>query len=265
MLNYEIKANEEFKSTEILFDGKPSEAVREKLKANGYRWHKIKGVWYGYLSAEEVKNLLDGGEVIAGKKVDDSDKQEQSKLMAEFLEEIRKHEGENWVDYHKKNTARIYKTADGKLIPLEKPRIETHFCFGYSDSAYDTEDYDRANEMAHHARTQEDYFLSENRDKIGSKIKSLENNDDYSTLKHFIFNQSHQGKKVYGLTSFYLGRWFDMNEKDKAFYQPLEEVDRLGLIEAYKKVLEDFEKRLQTYLKRYGLKNIKSWSYWRDA
>lgn len=57
-MKYEIRANEQFKSTEIIFDGKPSESIRNILKANGYRWHKLKCLWYGYKTAEEVKNLL---------------------------------------------------------------------------------------------------------------------------------------------------------------------------------------------------------------
>lgn len=62
MLNYQVNINEQFKSTEILFDGKPSEAVREKLKANGYRWHKVKGVWYGYKTPEELEKILNGSD-----------------------------------------------------------------------------------------------------------------------------------------------------------------------------------------------------------
>ena len=43
-----IARNEKFNSYELTFDGKPSENVREVLKANGYRWHKVRGIWYGY-------------------------------------------------------------------------------------------------------------------------------------------------------------------------------------------------------------------------
>ena len=32
MLNFEIKNNEQFKSTEILFDGKPSEQAKEFVR-----------------------------------------------------------------------------------------------------------------------------------------------------------------------------------------------------------------------------------------
>ena len=47
-MEYKITRNENFNSFEIVFDGKPSEQVRELLKSNGYRWHGRRGIWYGY-------------------------------------------------------------------------------------------------------------------------------------------------------------------------------------------------------------------------
>lgn len=44
---FTITDNAEFGTLEIKFDGKPSEAVRNVLKEHKFRWHKIKGVWYG--------------------------------------------------------------------------------------------------------------------------------------------------------------------------------------------------------------------------
>ena len=61
-MKYEIKENPEFKSVEIAFDAKPSENVRDILKAMRFRWHSVKKVWYGYKTIEEVKNALEGGE-----------------------------------------------------------------------------------------------------------------------------------------------------------------------------------------------------------
>lgn len=43
-----IAKNEKWNSYELMFDGKPSEKVRELLKANGYRWNKTRGIWYGF-------------------------------------------------------------------------------------------------------------------------------------------------------------------------------------------------------------------------
>ena len=45
----------------------------------------------------------------------------------------------------------------------------------------------------------------------------------------------------------------------------ISEEDRERLYEGYVKLCNDFEKRLRTYLKRYGLTKVHSWTYWRDA
>ena len=58
-MKYEITANEAFKSFEITFDGKPSEAVRDALKALRYRWHGVKKVWYGYADEKTVRTAIE--------------------------------------------------------------------------------------------------------------------------------------------------------------------------------------------------------------
>lgn len=52
-MTYEIKQNPNYNSLEVYFDGKPSEAVRNALKAHKFRWHSVKRCWYGYGISEE--------------------------------------------------------------------------------------------------------------------------------------------------------------------------------------------------------------------
>lgn len=59
---YTINRNEAFNSIEVLFDGKPSEAIREALKNLRFRWHGVKKVWYGYKTEEEVREAIEGAE-----------------------------------------------------------------------------------------------------------------------------------------------------------------------------------------------------------
>ena len=56
--DFTISDNVEHGSLEISFDGKPSEAVRNVLKQNKFRWHKAKKVWYGYGNREDITNTL---------------------------------------------------------------------------------------------------------------------------------------------------------------------------------------------------------------
>lgn len=53
-MTYAINYNHDFGSYEITFDGKPSEAVRDALKALKFRWHSVKRCWYGYGVCEET-------------------------------------------------------------------------------------------------------------------------------------------------------------------------------------------------------------------
>jgi hypothetical protein len=55
-----IRKNEEHDGTEVYFDRKPSQEVRDALKAAGYRWHGVKKCWYGKLSESEVFAIIYG-------------------------------------------------------------------------------------------------------------------------------------------------------------------------------------------------------------
>lgn len=61
-MTYTITKNTEFNSIEIAFDGKPSEAIREALKAMRFRWHSVKKVWYGYKDEQTARAAIDNAE-----------------------------------------------------------------------------------------------------------------------------------------------------------------------------------------------------------
>lgn len=56
---YTIRPNEQYGSLEITFDSKPSQAVRDALKANKFRWNGKKGVWYGKTDQQTIVDALD--------------------------------------------------------------------------------------------------------------------------------------------------------------------------------------------------------------
>lgn len=58
-MSYTITNNAKFNSIEILFDAKPSEAVRSALKSLKFRWHNQRGIWYGYRSEQEVREAIE--------------------------------------------------------------------------------------------------------------------------------------------------------------------------------------------------------------
>ena len=60
---FTISKNDRFQSIEINFSGKPSEAVRDVLKASRFRWNPSRGVWYGFADAEKIRASLTAAEM----------------------------------------------------------------------------------------------------------------------------------------------------------------------------------------------------------
>lgn len=162
---------------------------------------------------------------------------------------------ERMIDYCSKKADVVVKTEQGFLIEVEKENIETSFCFGYRLSHTDTEEYDAANKMAEYARKSESYFIEKNLAGLKNTIKHLSENELYAQ-DHYISQKNHILKNVITLKS-----W----EEPKEDYIKLSDSDKELIIEAYKVELERFEKRLNTYLKRYGTSKLHTWSYWQDA
>lgn len=69
---YTATKNEQFNSIEVSFLDKPSEAVRDALKALHFRWHSVKKVWYGYADEDTtrtaIENALNGIKTTAAPK-----------------------------------------------------------------------------------------------------------------------------------------------------------------------------------------------------
>lgn len=165
------------------------------------------------------------------------------------------------VEYCTKKAAHIVELSTGDIIALDKPTMETRFCFGYSDSRYDTEDFDRAQDMAHHARTSQEYFLQENLRGLREIIERLEAAEPFPFDYHICIPYTGQpeSSKLKRISAYY---WHDERGQK---WPKLTGEDRARVAEGYRVVMAAFEKRLHAYLKRYGLSKIDSWTYWRDA
>ena len=67
-MTYTINTNTEFNSIEIFFNGIPTEAIRNALKALKFRWHGVKKCWYGYADEATAREAIDNGTAAAPKK-----------------------------------------------------------------------------------------------------------------------------------------------------------------------------------------------------
>ena len=277
-MTYTITKNPQFDSLEIAFDGKPSEAIREALKELKFRWHGVKKVWYGYADEDAARAAIEGKpqtvETVKESKA-------PAKLDKDFLKEqfSKAWSSAKMINYCTDKVAAVATLPNGDIITIDKQSIETRFCFG--ESGYDYQD---AIDMARHARTSEEYFKSENMASFNRWIEKLSNVfAENSNYRLSIIDKAYHGQaddcKLRALAfdnlweileacggSAYLeelpGKELFVNGHYCRIATP-EEVNII--LEAYKGAAKAHEKKVDSYLKRYGTSKVHSWTYWRDA
>ena len=178
-------------------------------------------------------------------------KEAVAKLENEYKENIWKG-SKSMIAYACHKISDCYETEKGYLIEFEKPSIKKDFCFGYDDFYSNQDD---ADEMAAHARTNERYFIEKNLEEINRLIKSLESGKVYARKGY---------DDSVNLRSLVFEKYLRTYEFEKEKCDELSGSDVAGLIEMAKNERRKFEKRLGTYLKRYGTSKLNIWTYYRD-
>lgn len=168
---------------------------------------------------------------------------------------------EKMVNYCLKSTGYIVELTNGDIVALEKPSIKKNFCFSYGYNGITSEgDEDRAFKAAEFASKSEKYFIDKNMEQVQSNIDSLSKSRDFDKiylLPHY-YRQSEGNKlKILVYKSYY-------NDDCVGKYPEITKEDIKKVIEGYEQIKKDFEKRLMTYLKRYGLTKIKTWTFLSD-
>lgn len=211
-------------------------------------------------------------------------KEQKSMLHAAYAADVWPGD-ESMADYCTNRAAALAELPNGELIPVEKRKIETHFCFG--ESGYD---YDEAQDAAARARTSEDYFRSENMAAFRDMLEQIEKQYalhaaepslPYSVL--LICERSYadqpETSRLKALETMRAGELLealggsayvrDLPGKRFAQYgSPLRvpTLDELNAIKAAAtQAAKEHEKKVNAYLKRYGLSQVHAWTYWRDA
>ncbi len=159
--------------------------------------------------------------------------------------------------------------SDGKVFVIEKPSIEKDFCFGYGMYLQATdEEINRAEDMAEYARTDVKYFLDKNMKHFNGWLKTLNQHisdlENYGYTNHPIMYCSKYGNpnsKLIGISTIHL---CDVEFYKNQGFQELSKEDVKIILEAYEQARNLFAKRLQTYLKKYGLSQLNVWTYLSD-
>ena len=183
---------------------------------------------------------------------------EEQKLLRNRYEEILKGcwSSQRMIDFDMKQIGLVVPLDHDDIYVIEKPSIKTSFCFGYGMYLNSSEeDEERAFGMVRHAMTDSSYFIKENLEPLDSMIKALEN-DDYVWTKR----EKYIGQTDPHLVS--INNFYSYDVEPVGTFLTEREINKL--IDGYKEVKEAFIKRLNTYLKRYGLSKLDVWAYLRD-
>lgn len=277
MTTYTI--NEQYHGVEIYFDKKPSALTLDTLKGEGFRWHNAKKCWY----AKETPERLNLALALANhtERAEEPNTAPAVQCFMPNKAQLREEYAKEWsdpkmIDYCVNKASRVAVMLDGdEIIPIDKQKIETWFCFG--ESGYD---YDDAQNMAHHARTSEEYFTAENLKEFDATIKAIEEQlTDYTSGGYILTIGKHKENRIgyihYERTSAiikalggsaYLAELAGQSiEIWGTTYRIPTAKDLQTLLDAYKEAREHHAKKVRAYLKRYGLSKVHSWTYWREA
>lgn len=148
-------------------------------------------------------------------------------------------------EYIRKELFDVIELENGFLCGFDKPRIKTSFCF--SDEGSEFEKYE---EIHKNDDLFKKFFFSENLARYDELIAVYEGEDDY---KIPVLYNIRKGDCQAGCG------W----RRDEGGLE-VSETDKKAIIEKLKEIRSSFEKRLETWWKRYGKDKVRTWTYWAD-
>lgn len=173
----------------------------------------------------------------------------QSEDMKEFSELFK-----TWC--YLDHTAEALKVDEKHFITFDKQDIEKSFCFGWSCQGGMT--YEEATDMCHNF-SEADFKVGNLKrfdNKYIHRLKAIE--EKQIKLKREYVTSKESGAEIMYITT----------DRDVSGDITLSVEDSTRLREAYKQKVQDlrneFEKRLDAYLKKYGLSKIRRWTYCAD-
>ena len=152
-----------------------------------------------------------------------------------------------------------YILSGDEFFVIDKPKIETYFCFGYQTN-YSGHEYEDAEKLRERCANSEKYFRHENTKQLEGIICRLKDTSKKA------YKQIHyqRGEKQMSIKIPYNRDAYERMNRANELTE-LTESERAAVVAAYETELSKLNKRLDSYLKRYGLSKLKTWTYWQDA
>ena len=160
------------------------------------------------------------------------------------------------IDYCLKQADEVIEFHDA-IVTLVKPFIQTEYCFGYGHYLISDEEEEKiANENVKTATTDKQWFI----DKNLSQCDVLEGLDDPYRSMVAVLVKSYENSQIRHL---WVMSSFEAQE-DRRVVRVLTDDEVKMVKSAVERQKAKFTKRLNSYLKRYGLSKVNAWSYLRD-
>lgn len=205
------------------------------------------------------------------KRIDDS-----KALLEDYIAEMEKawpNDG-HMLDYFRKQWSGGVRLANGGIVCFEKPSISNSFWF--HDEGPNYEYYKEL--MADRETRLRQYFLHANLDEMDERIRALEcdchfpegeYHSCYYCKTWYLQRASYTSQREpLNVWRFYAWSEYDVENEpwryEPGSYVKMSDDDRQTILEGMRREREKFDKRLQTYLKRYGLSKIRTGTYWAD-
>lgn len=242
------------KAVAAVGDTKP---MAEKFKELGGRFNPRLTCGAGWIFSrrkeDDLRALLARGATAAPAQTEDQKKKKGAGFVNSLDEYIETLKTDSDRAYYKKGTAAAIKFPEGYFI-IEKPRIENRFCFSDEGSQYDL-----YCELHSDQKKMERYFRGKNLRGINEEIELFASDENI-----YISSTGYQGVadtvSAKNYSRYYAGiqRWREGSRL-------LTAEEKKTILAAYRSVRAAFEKRLDAYLKRYGVSKLHTWTYWANA
>lgn len=167
------------------------------------------------------------------------------------------------INYCHGQASQVVRLSGGELVPIEKQKIKTDFCFGYSTD-YTGHEASDAQRAAMHAREDVEYFKEKNLQELRAIVEAFDGKHPRQWVEYtpYIWQKYSGAGNIWG---FGWVPYYDYDRRPSGVeYREVSPADVETLRAAYVEELAKMEKRVKSYLKRYGLTKVKTWTYWRD-
>ena len=232
------------KAFAVIGDTKP---ICGELKSLGGRWNKRLTCGAGWIFSNKMRPAVDaflatynGGAKPATPATPKAN--DDAKMFKDWLDESK---------YNKSWAVGAIKLHDGFWF-IDKPSIENKFCFHDEGP-----DYELYKSLMADEKKLADYFKERNLDDFDWRIAHMEKGDGYTKDRRvWWYKSSDNPSRTYLCFS-------ALRVEEK--YTLCTDEECALILSGLKYGRMMLEKRLDSYLKKYGVKKLHTWTYWADA